>query len=229
MLTTYIQNRQQMLEASGNFYTPSGIQVFTKDEIVNNLVDMESVISKFESKLPSHVRDNVEMIIVGEFDEFEDRGINAFYKDSALYVSNIQTDNEDLLDDLVHETAHSIEEAYGYEIYADEKIKNEFLKKRFYLYEVLWGMGFKVPREVFLDTEYTKEFDMFLLQDVGYDKLSEIVKGIFISPYAATSLREYFATAFTEFYMYPDSHGYLQKVSPEVYKKLAALHVLDKA
>ena len=229
MLTTYIQNRQQMLEASGNFYTPSGIQVFTKDEIVNNLVDMESVISKFESKLPSHVRDNVEMIIVGEFDEFEDRGINAFYKDSALYVSNIQTDNEDLLDDLVHETAHSIEEAYGYEIYADEKIKNEFLKKRFYLYEVLCSMGFKVPREVFLDTEYTKEFDMFLLQDVGYDKLSEIGKGIFISPYAATSLREYFATAFTEFYMYPDSHGYLQKVSPEVYKKLAALHVLDKA
>jgi len=229
MLTTYIQNRQQMLEASGNFYTPSGIQVFTKDEIANNLVDMESVISKFESKLPAHVRDNVEMIIVGEFDEFEDRGINAFYKDSALYVSNIQTDNEDLLDDLVHETAHSIEEAYGYEIYADEKIKNEFLKKRFYLYEVLWGMGFKVPREVFLDTEYTKEFDMFLLQDVGYDKLSEIGKGIFISPYAATSLREYFATAFTEFYMYPDSHGYLQKVSPEVYKKLAALHVLDKA
>jgi len=218
-----------MLEASGNFYTPSGIQVFTKDEIANNLVDMESVISKFESKLPAHVRDNVEMIIVGEFDEFEDRGINAFYKDSALYVSNIQTDNEDLLDDLVHETAHSIEEAYGYEIYADEKIKNEFLKKRFYLYEVLWGMGFKVPREVFLDTEYTKEFDMFLLQDVGYDKLSEIGKGIFISPYAATSLREYFATAFTEFYMYPDSHGYLQKVSPEVYKKLAALHVLDKA
>lgn len=218
-----------MLEASGNFYTPSGIQVFTKDEIANNLVDMESVISKFESKLPAHVRDNVEMIIVGEFDEFEDRGINAFYKDSALYVSNIQTDNEDLLDDLVHETAHSIEEAYGYEIYADEKIKNEFLKKRFYLYEVLCSMGFKVSREVFLDTEYTKEFDMFLLQDVGYDKLSEIGKGIFISPYAATSLREYFATAFTEFYMYPDSHGYLQKVSPEVYKKLAALHVLDKA
>jgi len=218
-----------MLEASGNFYTPSGIQVFTKDEIANNLVDMESVISKFESKLPAHVRDNVEMIIVGKFDEFEDRGINAFYKDSALYVSNIQTDNEDLLDDLVHETAHSIEEAYGYEIYADEKIKNEFLKKRFYLYEVLCSMGFKVSREVFLDTEYTKEFDMFLLQDVGYDKLSEIGKGIFISPYAATSLREYFATAFTEFYMYPDSHGYLQKVSPEVYKKLAALHVLDKA
>ena len=57
-------------------------------------------------------------------------------------------------------------------------------------------MGFKVPKEVFLDTEYSKEFDMFLLQDVGYDKLSEIAKGIFISPYAATSLREYIATAY---------------------------------
>ena len=229
MLVDYIQNRQQMLESTGNFYTPSGIQVFTKDQIVNNLVDMESVIAKFESMLPSHVRDNVEMIIVGKFDEFEERGIHAFYKDGALHISNFQSDNDDMLDDLVHEPAHSIEEAYGYEIYADEKIKNEFLRKRFYLYDVLWNMGFKVPREVFMEVEYNQEFDMFLLQDVGYDKLAEVAKGVFISPYAATSLREYFATAFTDFYMYPDSHGYLQKVSPEVYKKLTALHLLDQA
>ena len=160
MLVDYIQNRQQMLESTGNFYTPSGIQVFTKDQIVNNLVDMESVIAKFESMLPSHVRDNVEMIIVGKFDEFEERGINAFYKDGALHISNFQSDNDDMLDDLVHETAHSIEEAYGYEIYADEKIKNEFLRKRFYLYDVLWNMGFKVPREVFMEVEYNQEFDM---------------------------------------------------------------------
>jgi hypothetical protein len=55
------------------------------------------------------------------------------------------------------------------------------------------------------------------------------LKGVFVTPYAATSLREYFATAFTEFYLHPDSHGYLKKVSPEVYKKLVLLHRLDKA
>jgi len=229
MLVDYIKQRQKMLEESNNFYTPSGIHVFTKDEMMNDLVDLETVISDLEAKLPDHIRDGVEMIIVGRFDEFEERDINAFYKDGALYVSNIQSDNGDLLDDLVHETAHSVEEQYGMEIYADQEIKDEFLRKRLHLYNMLWSMGFKAPREMFIDTEYDQEFDQFLLDDVGYDKLSEILKGIMVTPYAATCLREYFATGFTEFYLYPDSHNYLQKTSPELYKKLIQLHKLGEA
>ena len=62
---------------------------------------MKAVIGKLESKLPEHIRDGVEMVIVGQFDEFQERAdINAFYKDGALYVSNFQSDNADLLDDL---------------------------------------------------------------------------------------------------------------------------------
>ena len=196
---------------------------------MNDLVDLDTVISNLEAKLPDHIRDGVEMIIVGRFDEFEERDINAFYKDGALYVSNIQSDNDDLLDDLVHETAHSVEEQYGMEIYADQEIKDEFLRKRMHLYNMLWNMGFKAPRDMFLDTEYDQEFDEFLHQDVGYDKLSEILKGVMVTPYAATSLREYFATGFTEFYLYPDSHDYLQKTSPELYRKLVQLHRLGDA
>jgi len=229
MLVDYIQQRQKMLEESNNFYTHSGIHVFTKDAMMNDLIDLESVIANLEAKLPEHIRDGIEMIVVGRFDEFEERDINAFYKDGALYVSNIQSDNDDLLDDLVHETAHSVEEQYGMEIYGDQELKDEFLRKRMHLYNVLWNMGFKAPREMFLDTEYDQEFDQFLLDDIGYDKLSEILKGIMVTPYAATSLREYFATGFTEFYLYPDSHNYLQKTSPELYKKLVQLHKLDQA
>lgn len=229
MLLDYIKQRQQMLENNNNFYTPNGIHVYTKDELVNDSVDLEGVVSQLEAKLPEHIRDGIEMVIVGHFDEFEERGINAFYKDGALYVSNIQDDNEDLLDDLVHETAHSVEEQYGMEIYADQKIKDEFLRKREHLYNVLWKMNFKAPKQAFTDTEYDQKFDEFLHQDVGYDKLSEILKGIMVTPYAATSLREYFATGFTEFYLYPDSHSYLQRVSPELYKKLMDLHRLDQA
>ncbi len=229
MLLEYIQKRQQMLEEKTDFYTPAGIQVFTKDQMINDSISVESAIAKYESKLPDHIRNEVEMIIVGHFDEFEERDINAFYKDGALYVSNFQSNNDDLLDDLVHETAHSLEEAYGFEIYGDEKIKQEFLSKRTNLYHLLWDIGFKIQKRLFTDLEYNQEFDEFLLQDVGYDRLSGILKGVFVSPYAATSLREYFATAFTEFYLYPDSHNYLQKVSPEVYKKLVLLHKLDRA
>jgi hypothetical protein len=78
MLLDYIQKRQQMLQEKSDFYTPAGVQVYSKDPLINDKVDMDSVVSKFESLLPEHIRDEVEMIIVGHFDEFEDRGINAF-------------------------------------------------------------------------------------------------------------------------------------------------------
>jgi len=227
MLQNYIKNRQLMLEKKGSFYTPSGIQVFTRDPLTNDELDMDSVVSRFESLLPDHIRDEVEMIIVGQFDEFVERSINAFYKDGALYVSNFQSDGDDLLDDLIHETAHSLEEAQGHFIYGDQKLEKEFLRKREHLYDILWKMGFKAPQALFMDTEYDKEFDEFLHEDVGYDKLGEVLKGVVVTPYAMTSLREYFATGFTEFYLYPDSHGYLQKTSPELYKKLVQLHRAD--
>jgi len=229
MLLDYIQKRQQMLQEKSDFYTPAGVQVYSKDPLINDKVDMDSVVSRFESLLPDHIRDEVEMIIVGHFDEFEDRGINAFYKDGTLHVSNAQNDNEDLLDDLVHETAHSLEMVHGHIIYGDAKLRNEFLRKREHLYNILWKMGFKAPHEMFMDVEYDQEFDEFLHQDIGYDKLGEVLRGVFVTPYAATSLREYFATAFTEFYIHPDSHGYLKKVSPEVYNKLVVLHTMNEA
>ena len=229
MPLSYLQQRQKMLEQSNNFYTSSGIHVYTKDKMMNDLVDLEAVVSQLEAKLPDHLRDGVEMIIVGQFDEFAERDINAFYKDGALYVSNFHTDNDDLLDDLIHETAHSVEEQYGMEIYADQKIKNEFLRKREHLYNILSKMNMATDKQRFMDTEYEQEFDEYLFNDVGYDKLSEILKGVVVTPYAVTSLREYFATAFTEFYLHPDSHNYLKKVSPEVYKKLVELHRLDQA
>lgn len=229
MLIEYIKQRQAMLEEKNNFYTPTGIQVFTKDALIDDSLNIDEVVAKFEALLPEHMRDEVEMIIVGDFEEFHEREINAFYKDGTLHVSNIQSDASDLLDDLVHETAHSLEGPHGYQIYADQKLKNEFLRKRNYLYDILWKMGFKASHSAFMNTEYDQIFDEFLHRDIGYDKLSEILKGVFITPYAATSLREYFATGFTEFYLYPDSHGYLKKISPELYKKLFVLHMPDEA
>ena len=65
------------------------------------------------------------------------------------------------------------------------------------------------------------------LNDVGYDKLNVICNGLFINAYAPTSLREYFATAFTDFYMVPNDHGALKSVSPEVYKKIIKINSKD--
>ena len=229
MLKTYIEQQQKQLQKrQSDFYTPTGIHVFFKDSVENENIDVEKVIARIEGSLPSHLLSEIEMIIFGWFDEFEERSLNAFYDSGTLYVSNIQDDSADLCDDLVHEISHSIEEPHGYFLYGDKKIEDEFLRKRKYIHDVLWKMGYKMPLSIFMNPEYDEEFDMLLYEKIGYDKLSNILSGVLITPYAATSLREYFATGFTEFYLHPDEHGFLQKISPELYKKLITLHNPEK-
>jgi hypothetical protein len=220
MLIDYIQQSQKrIIEAVSSFYTPSGIHVYFKEPLVNDDVDVERVINKVEERIPSHLLSEVEMVIVGWFDEFEERKLNAFYENGTLYISNIQDDEDDMYDDIIHEIAHSLESALGYEIYSDQKVKDEFLRKREYLHDILWAQGFKAPLSIFKDTEYNEEFDMLLYQKIGYYKLSDLMMGLFITPYAATSLREYYATGFSEFYLNSE-HNFFRKVSPELYKKL---------
>ena len=149
--------------------------------------------------------------------------LQVFYEGGTVFVSNIQDDENDMIDDIVHEISHSLESPHGYFLYGDEKLKNEFLRKRAHLHDLLWAAGYKIPESVFKGIEYSEDFDMLLYKEIGYDKLSGIMQGLFISPYAATSLREYYATGFTEYYINPDEHNYLKKVSPELYKKIFQL------
>ena len=48
--------------------------------------------------------------------------------------------------------------------------------------------------------------------------------GLFISPYAATSLREYFATGFEAYYM--GKKDQLDKISPVLYDTIDKIHHL---
>ena len=59
---------------------------------------------------------------------------------------------------------------------------------------------------------------MFLYEEVGYEKIQSLAPTLFVRPYAATSLREYFATAFEEYYLKGEAS--IRDVSPQVYKKL---------
>ena len=223
MLTDYLMNTQKNLtEKLNSFYTPSGLHVYVKDPLVNQEIDIEDVIGKVEDFVPLHLRSEIEMVIIGWFEEFKEQKINAFYKDGALYISNTVADAESMFDDAVHEIAHSVEEVYGYMIYGDQNLKKEFLRKRKYLHDMLWQKGFKAPLNFFMNSEYDEEFDMFLYKTVGYEKLCSMVEGVFITAYAPTSLKEYFATGFLEFYL-DSNHNFLKKVSPQLYKKLVIL------
>ena len=59
---------------------------------------------------------------------------------------------------------------------------------------------------------------MFLYQDVGYALLTTLTMGLFVSPYAATSLREYFATGFDKYYL--EDRRYLKNISPILFEKI---------
>jgi hypothetical protein len=221
LISQLIEKQNKLQQKNSDFYTPHGIHVYFKDDMVGD-VDVESVVAKVESSLPHHLLEEVEMIIVGSFDEFEERNINAFYDSGTLYISNFQDGELDMYDDMVHEIAHSLESPHGYYLYADNKIKDEFLAKRMRMHDLLWSMGYKAPKSFFMDIEFNKDFDDYLYKKIGYDNLGPILQGLFINVYAATSLREYFATAFTEFYL-DSNHNFLKTVSPKAYEKIIAL------
>ena len=134
-------------------------------------------------------------------------------------------DNDDLIDDIIHEVAHAVEERYGQFLYSDEKIKNEFLLKRSRLKRILEDQGYDISNLDFFETEYDEEFDLFLYKEVGYDALRLLVVDLFTAAYSATSLREYFARGFEEYYL--GNLLYLKDISPYIYKKLSLLNEKD--
>ena len=71
----------------------------------------------------------------------------------------------------------------------------------------------------------TGTFDEFLYKTVGYETLVNITMGLFISPYAATSLKEYFANGFEAYFI--GDRSYLKKISPYIYDKIEQLESLE--
>ena len=66
--------------------------------------------------------------------------------------------------------------------------------------------------------EYNETFDKHMYSDIGYDKLRLITPELFYSPYAITSLREYWANGF-ENYLLGDRAA-LKDISPVLYRKI---------
>ena len=222
--TNYLQESLRRSEEQRKEYQMSDkINLYIKDPVKNRL-SIKNIIDKVTSSVPIHLLGEIDSIYVGIFDEFEQMDTNAMYKDGAIYVTSAQESEEDMVDDLVHEIAHSLEVPYGYLIYGDEKVQKEFLAKRKQLYQILDNEGLEPNQDLFLNPEYTKELDLYLYQDVGYDRLNFICNsyGIFCSAYAATSLREYFANGFEHYFL--DAPKYLSEISPQLYKKIEELH-----
>ena len=208
---------KESLKSSSEKLLFNKIIVFVKDPLPKD-VNIDYVLSSIEKRIPEHLIYAIDMVYIGQFEEFEKRDTNAAYKDGALYITNEQSDDDDMIDDIVHEMAHACEETYSSLIYSDGMIQDEFIGKRKRLYEILKVEGYEVSLEDFLNTEYSEKFDLFLYEDVGYDKLTFFTMGLFVSPYGATSYREYFSNGFEHYFI--GDRKYLNNTSPELYNKL---------
>jgi hypothetical protein len=193
------------------------------DPIEKEDFEIEKVIKKIDRKVPEHLFYSIDGIYVGHLPEFEERKINALYSDGAIYVTNRQKDEMDMTDDIVHELAHASEKDFNDVIYGDGSMEREFLLKRKNLFKRLEEDGIPVNLNNFLETDFDLKFDFFLLKDIGYNVLKKYIDGLFNSCYSVTSLSEYYASGFTDYFLY--DRDSVRNLCPVVYNKI--LKIID--
>jgi len=178
-------------------------------------VDIPTFCQEVEEILPRSLLHDLDVVYIGEFKELAGR--NATYKNGAIYISCEEPTNFDLMEDFVHETAHSLESRLGLQIY-DKDLAQEFRGKRERLKHILGSEGHHTDSEFYTQIEYNPKFDKFLAQEVGYPTLLSLTMGLFVSPYGATSLQEYFANGFEKYFL--DSPRAVRDISPVLYRKI---------
>ncbi len=186
--------------------------------------NIKQVIDMVQKSVPPYLASGIDVIYVGDFQEFQEKRFNAAYEDGAIYVINVQDNAKDMADDIVHEIAHSVEERHSNHIYGDGRLQREFLGKRERLYQILKANNENSQeyKNLFHDLDYDAKFDDYLVNQIGYKKLGNYINGLFYSPYATTSVREYFARGFEAYFLFKH-HKYLANISPVLYNKLETL------
>ena len=200
-------------------FSLNGVSVIVKDALPEE-INLEFVLNYIAARVPFFLTQNIEIIYVGKFPEMEEREINAFYENDAIYVTNEQEEEMDMIEDIIHEISHAVEQNNQEFIYESGQLQREFLGKRRALSNLL-SQKFKVPADFDIDVEYDRAIDDFLFRDVGYDALNQICVGIFPSAYACTSISEYWAKGFEELFIGESND--LRQTCPVLYKTLALL------
>ena len=210
-------------------YLYNHIFVYIKDELPNN-INISSVLDRIEKTIPSFLAQEIDDIFIGQFEDFITRDVNAIFKDGAIYVTNNQSSEKDLLDDIIHEMAHAVEKQIGFDLYHDGELEKEFISKRHQLWRILseqdkfkhWKADNGKSLKLFLEPSYSLFFDKLLYKVIKYPLLQNLTSGLFPSAYSITSLREYFAIGFEEYYIYNRGER-LKTICPYLYKKLDML------
>lgn len=198
-----------------NNFSLNGKSIILSQPFTNE-IDFQKVLDKINFLIPDHLLEDFEIIYVLDIDEFKTSNFNALWDDGAIYISPDQDNEEDLIDDIIHEIAHSFEERYEDLIFGDGSLEREFLAKRRHLKYLIDKPTASML--VYSNPDYQPEFDNHLYNDLGYDYLRNISSELFYSPYAITSLREYWANGFENYLL--GNPSVLEATSPVLYRKV---------
>tara|TARA_Y100001938_G_C8095458_1_gene437859 strand:+ start:422 stop:1102 length:681 start_codon:yes stop_codon:yes gene_type:complete len=191
---------------------------------LNKSIDLERIVHFLQSKIPDQILNLIDVYYIGDFDVFKKRNTNAAYMDGAIYLSNNQDGERDLLDDIIHELGHALIEKDHINIFGDGLVKQEFLSKKQTLKRILRSKGYDIPKS-FNTVGFSQDVDDFLYKEVGYKTLANLINGLFVSPYATTSLEEYFSTGLEDYYL--GKSLLLKSISPQLYNKMELYDELD--
>jgi len=194
-------------------------------------INIDNILEEVKELIPYDFLSDLEGIYIGEFPELKNRKIQAMVKDSAIYLSSYEefpeVTEDTIVNDIVHEVAHLLEDKAYFEIYNNNLIEKEYIGKKKRLIELLRANNISFPGmgTLFFSEDYVDELDDFLFNNLGYDNLSILIAGLFLSPYSVVSVREYFATGFEE-YIKGDSH-HVEEICPALYAKIKILMETD--
>ena len=217
-------SREYILEKQSNTtrnFQFGSVEIIQVDRMPDN-IDVFKIFKTLEDHFPQHYFAGLEGVKVINLPEFKERNITAIYKNNWMYLCTDQESPSDLLNDIVHELAHHIETTHEEFIYDDHIIAKEFVDKRKMLQHELRSEGYWTDGYDFSSIEYSKSLDDFLYNRIGGKMLNMITSGLFLRPYSAVSLREYFATGFEAYYS--GDKDSLYKISPQLYNRIDKLN-----
>ena len=199
------------------------IMIFIQDPLVSDVVDFDEIVKDLGTLVPPHLFENLDIIYIGQEKELIDRELEALYDSGAVYITNTLAENIDYIENIIHENAHAIEKAHGLLIYGDGRIQREFVGKRNRLFHIIKSQGYDVSDLNYSESEYQQEIDDFLYQELGYNNVNYLINGLFLNPYAVTSISEYFASGLEKYLIDATKREQLRKLSPELTKKIEEL------
>ena len=201
----------------------NGALIQIVDPLTRN-INIPAIVSFLTKKIPVEILNLVDVYYIGNFDVFKKRNTNAAYMDGAIYLSSDQDTEKGLLDDIIHDLGHALIEKDNINIFGDGLIKREFMAKKTALKRILRSKGYDIPK-FFNTTSFSPEMDDFLYKEIGYETLKPMINGLFMNPYAITSLEEYFTSGMEDYFL--GKVSLLKSISPALFTKLESYDELE--